>query len=69
MDSTSTPPNTLVVINNHHLEHVSLAFGARCVYLGDIAGMAGHVIFATEDGRTLWGYHDDNFSIIPEDLL
>jgi hypothetical protein len=70
LDSSSTPINTPVVLNSHDLASVlPLMRGSRCIYLGEVAGMTGHVVIADTHGGVWWGYHDDNFSIIPEHLL
>ena len=53
MDSWTTPVNTLVVVSSRTLP-TPLNFGERCIYLGDIVGMAGHVIVAAENGMVVW---------------
>lgn len=41
--------------------------GDVCLYLGEIPNMLAHVAVATRDGKVKWGYHEDNFRVIPED--
>jgi len=43
--------------------------GETVLFLGEIYGMKGHGIFATHDGKIQWGFHTDNFYIIPKDEL
>ena len=44
-----------------------LVFGAIYLCLGEIKHMAGHFIFATPDGKVVWGYHSKNFKAIPKE--
>lgn len=39
------------------------------LFLGEIPGMKGHGIFASQHGKIDWGYHLDNFYVIPRDEL
>ena len=40
--------------------------GEEYLYLGEISNMPGHGIFATREGRVLWGYHIENFWVALE---
>jgi hypothetical protein len=39
------------------------------LYLGDVANMPGHSILVTKAGKTIWGYHTENFIELSEDEL
>lgn len=41
--------------------------GEDMLYMGEIHNMRGHVIVANRRGQIFWGYHGNNFRIIPED--
>jgi hypothetical protein len=37
------------------------------LYLGEVKQMRGHCVVATKDGRVVWGYHTENFVMLPSD--
>ena len=37
------------------------------VYLGELVNMKGHGIYAGRDGRVYWGFHPEDFEMVPED--
>jgi hypothetical protein len=39
------------------------------LFLGEIPGMKGHGIFASQCGSVHWGYHLEDFRVIPEEEL
>lgn len=40
--------------------------GDMVLYLGELSNMPGHVAIATDKGKVLFGYHFDNFCVMPE---
>ena len=40
--------------------------GERVLYLGEITNMPGHVAIVHKE-KVHWGYHSENFHIVPED--
>lgn len=45
------------------------AHGEHLLYMGEVSGMRGHVIVANKRGQVFWGYHADNFYVVPETEL
>ena len=43
--------------------------GEVVLILGEIDGMEGHAVIVLKDGRTVFGYHTDNFTRLTEDEL
>jgi hypothetical protein len=41
--------------------------GGCYLYVGEVNNMKAHVAIAFPDGKIKWGYHEDNFRVIPED--
>jgi hypothetical protein len=37
------------------------------LFLGEVRQMPGHCVVATKDGRVVWGYHTENFVIVPKE--
>jgi hypothetical protein len=66
-----TPVNTLIrfdfdaVPSEYHSQY---PFTRKDVllFLGEVRQMPGHSVVATKDGRVVWGYHTENFVVIPE---
>jgi hypothetical protein len=66
--------NTLVRFdfNSMSLEHHSQYPFAKkevLLFLGELPQMPGHCVVARKDGRIIWGYHTENFIVIPEEEI
>ncbi len=67
-----TPINTLVSFDFEQcpLEYHSGYPFVRdevLLFMGEVRQMPGHCVVATKDGRVIWGYHTENFLIVPDD--
>ena len=67
-----TPVNTLIQFDfdsmpaEHHSKY-PFTRNEILLFLGEVQQMPGHSVVATKDGRVVWGYHTDNFLVIPKD--
>ena len=43
--------------------------GDALLFIGEITNMPGHCVVVDKQGKTYWGYHDDNFRKPTEDEL
>jgi hypothetical protein len=67
LDSTKNVPSlTRMVVCREQPKGSPFQLGDVVLYIGEVQNMSGHVAFAHK-GQILWGYHDDNFAVIPAD--
>jgi hypothetical protein len=70
--SKKTPNNTLVRFDfescpaEYHRKY-PFTENEVLLFLGEVQHMGGHCVVATKDGRVVWGYHTENFVVIPKD--
>ena len=46
-----------------YYENIGLPFGCRCLILGEIDNMPGHIAVVNKDGKVIWGLHPEYFEI------
>lgn len=70
--NATTPINTLVRFD---FDYVPVEYHSKypftrddvLLFLGEVRQMPGHSVVATKDGRVVWGYHTENFVVLPDD--
>jgi hypothetical protein len=70
--NSKTKPYTIVKFDFDKMPkeyHKGYPFKEFTLYLGEIEHMPGHGVFVNKDGKVLWGYHLDEFYIVPEEEI
>lgn len=67
--TAQTPLRTIIVFLVDKVDEPDYPFknGDRLLFMGEIENMRGHCIIVDQHGKTFWGYHTDNFRIIPKE--
>lgn len=67
LDPAKTKPYTKCVVVTDWKISDPLSKGDCVLFLSEIVDMPGHVAVVNREGKVLWGYHDDNFKVVPAD--
>ena len=43
--------------------------GERLLFMGEVENMSGHCVIVNSSGKTFWGYHSDNFHVVPKEEM
>lgn len=50
-----------------HKDSYPFKHGEVLVWFGEIPQMPGHCVVANKEGRVIWGYHTEDFELVPNE--
>jgi hypothetical protein len=70
-DETTAPMTivTFYIEEKYARDYPTLVVGEHYLFLGEINRMRGHCALVNVKGLVMWGYHTNNFRIVPREAL